>query len=69
MHSGGHFVLATFVGFMLVWPLAWLFGVMGWPLFHGWGLMHGSILLAWPLMTVIAYLLLWFVVRLWRRKT
>ena len=68
MHSGGHFVLAAFAGFFLIWPLAWLFGALGWPLFHGWGLMHGSIVLAWPLMTVIAYLLLWVVFRPLRKK-
>jgi hypothetical protein len=56
-------VVAVVGGFLLMWPLAWLFGVMGWPLFHGWGLAHGSFVIAWPLLSGLVFLLGWLLVR------
>lgn len=56
--------LAVVLGFVLMFPLGWLFGVMNWPTFHSWGLMHGSFFSAWPTLTVVSFALLslvpWF---------
>ena len=49
-------LLAYVLGFVLMWPLGWLFGVMNWPLFHSWGQVHGSFVLAWPALSVLSYL-------------
>ena len=61
------FVLASFLGLVAMWPLAYAFGLMHWlhwPVFHNWGLMHGSSLVAWPLFAWVTYLILgrlpWF---------
>jgi hypothetical protein len=52
-------ILISFLaGFAMLLPLGWIFGVMNWPLFHSWGLAHGSFMLAWPVLWLIAYLLL-----------
>jgi len=59
MHSGPHIFGAFVGGILLMWPLGWLFGVMGWPMFHSWGLAHGSWVIAFPLMILLAYLLIW----------
>ena len=44
------------IGFALMFPLGMLFDDMKWPLFHSWGLAHGSFILAWPALTLLAWL-------------
>jgi ABC-type tungstate transport system substrate-binding protein len=44
-----------FLGFILLFPLGWLFDRMDWPLFHSWGLIHGSFLLAIPLLMALSF--------------
>jgi len=51
-------------GFLLMIPLAMLFDAMDWPLFHSWGLVHGSFIIAWPLLTLISFVIVRVVVRL-----
>jgi hypothetical protein len=56
--------LSIVLGFVLMFPRGWRFGVMSWPTFHSWGLMHGSFFCAWPTLAVVAFALLslipWF---------
>jgi Na+-driven multidrug efflux pump len=68
MHSGPHILAAFIGGILLMWPLGWLFGAMGWPMFHAWGLVHGSWVLAFPLMILLAYLLIWAALKARQRK-
>jgi hypothetical protein len=42
-------------GFFLMVPLASLFDWMRWPHFNAWSLAHGAFVLAWPLMTCMAF--------------
>ena len=49
------------LGFLLMIPLAMLFDARNWPLFHTWGLAHGSFILAWPMLTVFSFGVLWAV--------
>lgn len=51
-------VASIVLGFLLMAPLATLFEAMNWPVFHRWGLAHGSFIIAWPVLTLIAYGLL-----------
>jgi hypothetical protein len=48
-------IASIVVGFFLMWPLGWLFGVLHWPVFHSWGLVHGSFVVAWPLLSVLCF--------------
>jgi hypothetical protein len=57
-----NFLIATVLGFALMFPLGWLFGTMNWPMFHAWGLAHGAFIIAWPLLTLIS----WVVIRVMR---
>lgn len=41
------------VGFLLMVPMAMIFDTMDWPLFHSWGLTHGSLVIAWPVLTLL----------------
>jgi hypothetical protein len=50
--------LSVAIGFLLMFPLGALFNAMNWPLFHGWALAHGSFVIAWPLLTVVGFLIL-----------
>jgi hypothetical protein len=43
------------IGFVLMFPLGMLFDGMNWPLFHFWALAHGSFVLAWPMLTLLAW--------------
>jgi hypothetical protein len=61
-------VLSIVVGFVLMWPLGWLFGVMNWPVFHSWGLAHGSFVLAWPMLSAFCFLVGWPLSRALRRR-
>jgi hypothetical protein len=60
--------LSIVVGFVLMWPLGWLFGVMNWPVFHSWGLAHGSFVLAWPMLSALCFLVGWSLSRALRRR-
>ena len=57
-------VLSIVLGFFLMGPLAGLFEAMRWPMFHGWALAHGTFLIAWPVLTVLSFVVLslvpWF---------
>jgi len=64
MRQIAKFFLPIVSGFLLMFPLAGLFDAMNWPLFHSWGLAHGSFMIAWPMLSLIVYLLLRL---LWRR--
>lgn len=48
-------VLSILSGFFLMVPLAEIFETMRWPMFHGWALAHGSFLIAWPALTIVAF--------------
>ena len=50
-------VLAPVVGLLLLFPIAALFDSMNWPMFHSWGMAHGAFIFAWPLTTLIAFVL------------
>jgi len=52
---------SVILGFLLMIPLAMLFDAMNWPLFHSWALAHGSFIFAWPILTVLAFGILWTV--------
>lgn len=45
-------------GFLLMWPLGYLYGLMSWPTFHLWGLIHGGFFGAWPTLSSLAFLVL-----------
>jgi len=30
-------VISVIAGFFLMWPLGYVYGLLGWPTFHGWG--------------------------------
>jgi hypothetical protein len=47
------------LGFVLMWPVGWLFATMSWPMFHAWGLAHGSWIVAWPVLSVLSFLALY----------
>ena len=50
-----YLLISIVLGFALMFPLGWLFGVMNWSVFHSWGLIHGSFIVAWPLLTLISW--------------
>ena len=50
--------LSVAIGFLLMFPLGALFNAMNGPLFHGWALAHGSFVIAWPVLTVVGFLIL-----------
>jgi hypothetical protein len=54
-------VLSVVAGFFLMWPLGYLYGVLGWPTFHLWGLMHGGFFSAWPTLSIVTFLALGYV--------
>jgi len=31
---------------------------MNWPLFHSWGLVHGSFIIAWPVLTILSFIVI-----------
>lgn len=57
-------LISIVLGFALMFPLGWLFGIMNWPVFHSWGLFHGAFVVAWPLLTLTS----WFFVSLLRSR-
>jgi hypothetical protein len=62
--AGPLFMVSLVIGFLLLWPLGWLFGQMGWPTFHTWGLFHGAFIIAWPLLTFATLAILLLILRL-----
>ena len=61
--AGPLFFVSLVIGFVLMWPVGWLFGQMGWPMFHGWGLAHGAFVIAWPVLSLLALAVLLVLVR------
>ena len=51
-------VIAIVAGFLLMWPLGYIYGALSLPTFHSWGLMHGTFMSAWPTLSILAYLAL-----------
>jgi hypothetical protein len=49
--------ISIVLGFALMFPLGWLFGIMNWPVFHGWGLVHGAFMVAWPALALVSWVL------------
>ena len=54
-------VISVVAGFFLMWPLGYVYGLLGWPTFHLWGLAHGSFFSAWPTLSILTYLVLGYV--------
>jgi hypothetical protein len=63
-----HLMTSICLGFALMFPLGWLFGKMNWPVFHSWGLVHGAFMIAWPLLTVFSWWLIWAIFSKGARK-
>jgi len=61
--AGPLFFVSLVIGFLLMWPVGWLFGQMGWPVFHGWGLSHGALVIAWPALSLLTLAALLALVR------
>lgn len=61
--AGPLFFVSLVIGFFLMWPVGWLFGQMGWPMFHGWGLAHGAFVIAWPTLSLLTLVVLLALVR------
>jgi hypothetical protein len=54
-------VISIIAGFILMWPLGYLYGVLNWPTFHSWGLLHGGFFSAWPSLSILTFLALGYV--------
>jgi hypothetical protein len=52
-----YLVLSIPLGYVLMCLVAVLFDFMNWPLFNGWAMMHGTFILAWPILTILAFIL------------
>jgi hypothetical protein len=63
------FVLSVVGGFLLMLPLAWIFDVMRWPVFHSWGLAHGSFIVASPALALLSAALLRILLRIWASRS
>ena len=61
--AGPLFFVSLVIGFFLMWPVGWLFGQMGWPMFHAWGLAHGAVVIAWPVLSLLTLVVLLLLVR------
>lgn len=53
-------VIAIVAGFLLMWPLGYIYSRLGVPTFHSWGLAHGTFVAAWPTLSILTYLALGF---------
>jgi hypothetical protein len=51
-------VVAIVAGFLLMWPLGYVYSRLGVPTFHSWGLAHGTYVAAWPTLSILTYLVL-----------
>jgi hypothetical protein len=58
MRRGLFTAVSVVAGFFFMWPVGWLFGAMSWPVFHSWGLVHGSFVIAWPVLSLLAFAVL-----------
>lgn len=63
------FFVSIVCGFFLMAPLGIFFDKMDLPLFHTWGLAHGSFLLAWPMLTVLSFVTIKFLLTRSRKST
>jgi hypothetical protein len=61
MRLTAQIVLSIILGFLLMFPLGWFYGLMNWPTFHSWGLMHGSFFSVWPTLSLVSFVLLSFI--------
>jgi hypothetical protein len=48
-------IIAAVGGFLLLIPLMATFDARNWPLFNDWAIWHGSILVAWPALSVLSF--------------
>jgi hypothetical protein len=55
MNKFAHILFAVVAGFFALFPLGYIFRKMEWPLFEPWALGHGSFVIAWPILSYIAY--------------
>ena len=53
MHTPGDVLL----GFIALFPLIIISNAMEWMLFTGWGMSHGGFIIAWPVLSLVAYLI------------
>src|SRR5262249_47932667 len=51
-------VIAIVAGFLLMWPLGYVWTALSWPTFHLWGLMHGTFVAAWATLSILVFLAL-----------
>jgi hypothetical protein len=51
-------IIAIVAGFLLMWPLGYAYSRLSLPTFHSWGLAHGTLVAAWPALSILAYLAL-----------
>ena len=54
-------IISVIAGFLLMWPLGYMCGLLHLPTFHSWGLVHGSFFSAWPTLSILIYLSLGYV--------
>ena len=54
-------VASLLIGFGLLIPLAWIYGIANLPVYHSWGLAHGSVATALPALTLAAFVALGWV--------
>ena len=48
-------VISAGIGFVVMFPMAVLFERMNWPYFNYWAMQHGAFVIAWPVLTFIAF--------------
>ncbi len=58
MHTLIRGVIAIIAGFLLMWPLGYVYAKLSLPTFHSWGLMHGTFVAAWPTLSILTFLAL-----------
>ena len=51
-------VIAIVAGFLLMWPLGYAWTALSFPTFHLWGLEHGTLVAAWPTLSILVFLAL-----------
>ena len=55
------FPFSIAIGFVLLWPIGWVFSALSLSTFHGWGWAHGGWLIAWPLLSLLTFAALFVV--------
>lgn len=48
--------IAIAAGFLLMWPLGFIYTALSLPTFHLWGLNHGTFVAAWPTLSILVFL-------------